>query len=374
MTVQTARTTAAADASDTAGRGPLWETAQTATDYWNDSCSIEELTYAIERGAVGATSNPTIVGQVLNKEMHLWRARIDEIVAEHPTWTEDDVAWRLIEEMAVRASKLLLPVFQREGGRKGLLSIQTNPKFYRDAARITEQLMHFQSLAPNMQVKVPATHAGIQAIEDATAAGVSINATVCFTVPQSIAVAEAVERGLTRRERAGEDISRISPVCTVMVGRLEDWMQALVNRDGIVVDPGALHWAGVACFKHAYAIYQERGYRARLLSAAYRHHLHWSELIGGDIVMTIPYAWQRQFNASDIEVVSRIHNPIPDGIVDQLYDHLPDFRRAYDVDGMSTEEFDTYGATVRTLRGFIASYQDLVAVIRDFMLPNPDVK
>ena len=373
MTVQTERTTAAAE-SDTAGHGPLWETAQTATDYWNDSCSIEELTYAIERGAVGATSNPTIVGQVLRQEMPLWRDRIGAIIAEHPTWTEDDVAWRLIEEMAVRASKLLLGVFEREGGRKGLLSIQTNPKFYRDAARITEQLMHLHSLAANMQVKVPATHAGIEAIEDATAAGVSINATVCFTVPQSIAVAEAVERGLRRREQGGEDTSRMSPVCTIMVGRLDDWMQALANRDGIVIDPGALHWAGVACFKHAYAIYNERGYRARLLSAAYRHHLHWSELIGGDIVMTIPYAWQRQFNSSDIEVVPRIDNPIPDGVVDQLYDHFPDFRRAYDADGMSTEEFDTYGATVRTLRGFIASYQDLVAVVRDFMLPNPDIK
>ena len=66
-------------------KSPLHETVSTtATDYWNDSCSIEELTYAIEHGAVGATSNPTIVGEVLKKEMHLWRDRIGEIVAEHP--------------------------------------------------------------------------------------------------------------------------------------------------------------------------------------------------------------------------------------------------------------------------------------------------
>ena len=118
-----------------------------------------------------------------------------------------------------------------------------------------------------------------------------------------------------------------------MVGRLDDWMQALANRDGIVIDPGALHWAGVAASSTPMRSINERGYRARLLSAAYRHHLHWSELIGGDIVMTIPYAWQRQFNSSDIEVVPRIDNPIPDGVVDQLYDHFPDFRRAYDATG-----------------------------------------
>ena len=135
---------------------PLAQTAALGTDYWNDSCSIEELTYAVERGAVGATSNPTIVGEVLSREMHLWRERIAEIIAQNPTSTEDDIAWQLIEEMAVRASKLLLPVFEREGGRKGRLSIQTNPKFFRDPVRVAAQALHFNDLAPNMQVKLPA--------------------------------------------------------------------------------------------------------------------------------------------------------------------------------------------------------------------------
>jgi transaldolase len=179
-------------------RSPLHETvATTATDFWNDSCSLEELAYAIEHGAVGATSNPTIVGEVLKKEWALWSDRIGELVAEAPTATEDDVAWRLIEEMAVKASRLLVPVH-------GRLSIQTNPKLYRDTDRLVEQGLHFASLAPNVQVKVP------------------------------------------------------------------------------------------------------------------------------------------------------------------------DFRRAYEPDGLTVDEFDSFGATVRTLRGFIASYQELVATVRDVMLPNPD--
>jgi transaldolase len=357
------------------GKDPLHQTASTtATDYWNDSCSVEELTYAIERGAVGATTNPTIVGEVLKKEMHLWRERIGKIVSENPTWTEDEITWRLIEEMAMRGAELLLPVFEREGGKKGRISIQTDPRLYRDSARITEQALRFSALAPNMQVKIPVTCAGVQAIEEVTAAGVNINATVCFTVPQALAVAEAVERGLQRREAAGEDVASMTPVCTLMVGRLDDWMEVLVKRDGVVADPGIVHWAGIACMKKAYGIVRERGYRTRLLAAAYRHHLHWSELIGGDVVLTIPYSWQRLFNDSDIEVVPRMDDPVPETIVNELYRRFPDFRRAYDVDGMSPEEFDSYGAASRTLRGFIASYHDLVAVIRDFMLPNPDVK
>jgi transaldolase len=347
--------------------------ATTATDYWNDSSSVEELAYAVARGATGATSNPTIVGEVLKKELHLWRDRIPEIIGQNPTWTEDEVTMKLFEEISVRGAQVLLPVFEREGGKKGRLSIQTNPKLYRDAARITEQAVHFGALAPNMQVKVPGTKAGIQAAEDATAAGVTVNVTVCFTVPQALAAGEAIERGLRRREAEGEDVSPMSPVVTMMVGRLDDWIQVLVKRDGVLVDPGYPHWAGIACLKKAYPIFQERGYRARLLAAAYRHHLHWTELIGGDIVLTMPHAWQRLFNESDLEVVPRMDEPVPVQIVDELYRRFPDFRRAYDPDGMAVEEFDSYGATVRTLRSFIASYQDLVATVRDYMLPNPDV-
>ena len=64
---------------------PLQQTvATTPTDLWNDSCSIAELTYAIEHGAVGATSNPTIVEQVLRQERHLWDDRIRNLVVEKP--------------------------------------------------------------------------------------------------------------------------------------------------------------------------------------------------------------------------------------------------------------------------------------------------
>jgi len=357
-------------------KSPLHQTVSTTvTDYWNDSCSIEELTYAIGHGAVGATSNPTIVLSVIKKEIHLWRDRIAEIIVQNPTWSEVDVTWKVFEEVGVKGAEQLLPVFEREAGKKGRLSIQTNPANYRTADAIVAQALHFDSLAPNIQVKAPVTKAGLKAIEEATCQGININATVCFSVPQSIAVAEAVERGLDRRTAAGHDISQMSPVCTIMVGRVDDWMQALAERDGIIVNPDYLVWPGIAVFKKAYQLYQERGYRARLLAAAYRHHLHWSELIGGDVILTIPYEWQLRFNASDIEVKERMHIPVTPEIIDGLYRNFPDFRMAYDEDGMTVDEFDTYGANVRTLRGFIKSYHDLQALIREeYMLPNPDVK
>lgn len=347
---------------------------QFPTDYWNDSCSVEELTYAIGHGAVGATSNPTIVLNVLKNEMYLWKDRIQELIKENPTWSESEITWKLIEEMSAHAASLLRPIYDQYKGKRGRLSIQTNPAFYRNAAAITGQAAHFNLLAPNMIVKIPVTKAGIKAIEEATYRGISINATVSFTVPQAIAVAEAVERGLDRRAAEGQSIKEMAPVCTIMVGRTDDWMKVLAKRDEIDIDASYLDWAGIACMKKAYEIYRQRGYRARLLSAAYRHLGHWSEFIGGELIVSLPYEWQLKANESDIEVRERMSDPVDSQFIHAMYQKIPDFRRAYDEDGMTVDEFDTYGATVRTLRGFITSAHDLMGEVRNFMLPNPDVK
>jgi transaldolase len=346
----------------------------TATDYWNDSCAVAELEYAVERGATGATSNPVIVGEVMKKEKDHWVPRVREIAAEHPTWSEVEITWALIEEMGVRGAGILQPVFEREDRRKGRLSLQTNPANYRDPVRMADQAVHFSSLAPNIQVKFPATAAGLQALEDATARGVVINATVAFTVAQALAVGEAVDRGLARYEAAGGDTSRFSPVCSLMIGRLDDWMKVLVERDDLAVHPDATNWAGIAVFKRGYALYQERGYRTRLLAAAYRHRLHWTELVGADVVLTMPHSWQVRFNNSGIDLEERIGVPVDAHIVDDLRRRVPDFVRAYEPDGLAIDEFASFGAAARTLRGFVASYHDLQGVVRDIVLPNPDLR
>ena len=130
---------------------------------------------------------------VLKKEFDAWKGTLRRLIDENPTATEDVIAWKLIEEMGLRGAEMLLPVFERERHLKGRLSMQTNPVNYRNSPSLVEQAIHFNGLAPNIQVKIPATAAGIAAIEEATRLGVNINATVSFTLPQAIAVAEAVE-------------------------------------------------------------------------------------------------------------------------------------------------------------------------------------
>jgi transaldolase len=353
-------------------RSPLHKMTQTTpTVLWNDSAAIDELTYAIEHGAVGATCNPVIAMAVLAGDATTWRPRTEALLRELPTATEDTIAWKLVEELSIRAAKLLEPIFETQGGRNGRLSIQTDPRFFRDSDAIVEQALKFSRLAPNMIVKIPVTRAGIPAIEEATYQGVSINATVCFTLPQCIAVAEAVERGLRRREHDGNDIASMGPVCTIMVGRLDDWLRVVMERERIAIDPGYLEWAGVAVFKKTYAIFRERGYRIRLLSAAFRNHMHWSEFIGADAVVSPTSAWQKRINASDIDVIPRIDIPVDPRVVNGLLAHFQDFRRAYTENGLSVDEFDTFSATRHTLRQFCAACGDLNAFVREVMIPDP---
>jgi len=353
---------------------PLGRTvATTATDIWNDSCAVDELEYAISYGAVGATANPTIVADVWKADPAHWRSRVHAIEDERPDATEIDLAWSIVEEMSLRAAPLLLPAFEASGGRHGRLSMQTDPTLFRSFDRMLAQGERFASLAPNIVVKFPATAVGVRVMEEATYRGVSVNATVSFSVAQAVAAGEAVERGLRRRESEGLSVDDMGPVITVMMGRLEDWLRVQTERDGIVADPTALPWSGVAVFKRTVGEFQTRGLRARPLGAAIRHHLHWTELIGGDVVITLPAVWQRRFNASSIEVRPRMEEPIDQGILDELRNRFPDFVRAYEPDGLTPAEFDAFGPSARTLRAFVGSYHDLLHQVGDALVPNPDL-
>ena len=91
-------------------------------------------------------------------------------------------------------------------------------------------------------------------------------------------------------------------------------------------------------------------------------------------MLTLPAVWQRRFNGSDIEVRPRSHIPVDPAIIARLEEHFPDFVRAYEPDGLSIDEFDTWPPTVRTLRGFTASWHELLALIAEALLPDPDKK
>jgi len=339
-------------------------TAELGTDFWNDSCALGELAEAVEHGAVGATSNPVIVGQVVEGDREAWVPVIDGFVASMPEATENELAWALIGEMARRASALLLPSHRSSGKLAGYLSVQVDPRLFRDAHRMVEQATTIARLAPNIAVKVPATEAGLAVIETLTGRGVRINATVCTTFPQAVACAEAVERGLGHAREAGLDITTLRPNVTIMVGRLDDHLRRVMEARRVTIAPGSIDWAGIAVFKKAHREFRARGYRSQLLAAAFRHHLHWFELVGEGVAQTIPYAWWTRFNASGLEPGSSLDRPVDPSIVEELLDRLPDFRVAYGEEPLLPAAFASFGASAHTLQQFLGGAARLDEIVR----------
>jgi transaldolase len=351
----------------------LYAAANCKTVLWNDSADPKELAESISWGAVGATCNPVIALTALKADEKLWSDRIKAFATANPTSTDDEIGWAMVRELSIAAARLLEPAFEKYNGKNGRLSIQTDPRLHRNSEALVKQAIEFSQIAKNIIVKIPVMGEVIDAFEEATYKGVSINATVSFSVAQTIAVAEAVERGLLRREAEGLDTSQMGPVCTIMVGRTDDWVKVSAERADISIDPAIMDWAGIAAFKNAYKIFQERGYRTRLLAAAFRNHMHWSELLGGDTVISPPYAWQVSINSSEIVPdLNSINNPIEDRILQPLLSKSAEFRKAYEPDGLQISDFSNYGATTRTLRGFLQATNDLESFVRDVLIPDPD--
>jgi transaldolase len=345
----------------------MQQTAALGVDFWNDSCARRELEDAAQHGAVGATSNPVIVHAAVDGDRPRWLPVLDRLIAGRPEATEDDIAWALVAALAEDAAAVLAPVHQASSGRKGYVCVQVSPKIYRSTRAMVDHGVELAALAPNVAVKCPTTREGIAAMEELTARGINVNATVSFTVPQALAVADALERGIDRALAAGASPERLHPYVTIMIGRLDDHLKRVVDRDGIALDRGALDWAGIAVFKEARRLFAARGYRSTLLAAAYRHERHWSELVGDGVIQSIPYPWWTQFNAKGAPPRRTLDTPVEPAILAALQT-IPDFRRAYGADGMKPEEFAGYGASVHTLRQFLGGYQQLVELVRDRML------
>jgi transaldolase len=354
----------AAAAPTASGPSRLRQMAALGADWWNDSCDLKELAAAVAAGAVGATSNPVIVSAAVAEDRARWIPVLDQIVRDYPAETEDELAWRLIAQIGREAAAILQPIFARTQGEKGFLSMQVSSKYYPSRDRMIEQGVFLASLAPNIAIKAPAVAPGIAAMEEMTARGIRVNATVSFSVAQAVACAEAIERGLALAPNRGT----IHPYVTIMIGRVDDQIKRAEAVLKTGVDPAFFEWAGVAVFRRAAQLFRERGYQATLLCAAYRSEKHWAEIIGPNVLQSIPYKWWRQFDAASQAVRVTIDDPVDDTIISALARHFPDFRAAYEEDQLSLPQFVHYGASIHTLNQFLGGYAQLLEIVRSRML------
>jgi transaldolase len=243
------------------------------------------------------------------------------------------------------------------------LCVQVSPKFYRSPALMIEQAKALAKIAPNVAIKIPATEAGLAAMEETVAAGINVNATVSFSVAQAVAVAEAFERGMKKAEAWKLDLSELHPYVTIMVGRVDDMLKRAKDKRGVDAAAESLAWAGIAVFKRAHRIFQEKRYRSTLLAAAYRHEGHWSQLIGDDVILSMPYKWWKQFNESATEPTRSIGKPVETAVLREL-NKFDEFRQAYEPGALQPSEFVRFDASASTLNEFLEGYQKLLGLVR----------
>jgi transaldolase len=327
-----------------------WVIENTRTKWWHDSAESGELDLGLERGAVGVTTNPFLANIAVNRNRELWGQAINDITARD--LAPEARAEALTHIAVTRAAAKLLPRFEASGRQSGYVCAQVNPVRAADRDCMYTMAKRFHAWAPNIAVKLPATAAGLDVLENCVAEGITITATVSFTLPQVLAIAERHRAGVKRAKEAGVEPGKCFAV--IMIGRLDDYLREVAHDNNAQVSEADIRQAGLAVTKRAYRIYEDEGYEAVLLVAALRGDYHLTELAGADLVMSIHPTSQELFVAKHHPREERIDNPIPSDVIDRLR-QMPEFVRAYEPDGMTANEFIGFGATQRTLGQFCES-------------------
>lgn len=327
-----------------------WLLEHTQTTWWHDSADPAELDLALARGAVGVTTNPVLASTALTKNRTRWSAAIERALARH--LPPEQKAESLMQIAVTQAAEKLQPEFAARRGQSGFVCAQVNPARAGERDCMQPMARRFHAWAPNVAVKLPATAAGLDVLEDCIAEGMTVTATVSFTVPQVIAIAERHRAGIGRARANGLEPGRCFAV--IMIGRLDDYLREVARDARASVAESDICHAGLAVAKRAYAIYRERGYEATLLVAALRGSYHLTQLAGAALIMSVHPTYQEMFVANDYPREPRIDEPVAAEIIERLQ-QLPDFVRAYDRDGMAPSEFVSFGLTQRTLSQFTES-------------------
>ncbi len=375
------------------GLDPWWDSSPLIFDAWREEvlarlsgsareeraqqlARLFDRAHPAESVFVGVTTNPPLSLQAIQKDPATWNAVVDDLVRAHPASTAEDLFWPVYREVVRRGAEFVRPIFDATGHKKGYISGQVDPRAYDDLQEMVRQAIQMHQVGPNVMVKLPGTKEGILAIELVTAMGVPTNATLVFTLPQMIQVAEAVRRGLARARANGVDLSCWRSVCTMMLGRFEDAkpMKAQAAERGIELSESDIRWAGPAIFKKAYRLYRQRGYESKCLAASMRLGptingrqtvRHLEELAGGDVVATIfpniVEAWLDGYEGQAIE--PRIEQDPPASVLEKLL-QIPYFREAYEEDGLTPDQFNTHAAVQETSTSFRQASYDLLGYIQ----------
>ncbi len=229
---------------------PMESLLATGTKLWLDSIDPDLVRLNRATGATGATSNPIIVADLLATGR--FDAEIVRLV--HEGLDDSAIAWQVTDAMVRDAQQVFLPVWEQTGGNDGYVSFEVDPLLedpelnLPHTKRVEEYVRlgrHWSAGHRNRMIKVPATPAGLDALEDLVAAGVTVNATLIFSSRQYQRARDAVWRGAKRRP----SLDGFKSVYSIFVSRLDVYTEKAVPQ----LSPAAQGMVGILNAKRIWA-------------------------------------------------------------------------------------------------------------------------
>lgn len=204
----------------------------TGTKVWLDSIMPSEVKKNFARGITGATSNPTIIGEIIST------GDFDHLISQHIEQGLDDttIAWQMTDYLVLHAQKTFRPIWDKTHGNDGYVSFELDPLLEDTAHPIphAQRVAQYKALAarwsanhPNRMIKVPATPAGLEALEDIAAAGITINVTLMFTLNQYRIARDAIWRGAQRRK---DGLKHFKSVYSIFISRSDAYIAKNVSQ------------------------------------------------------------------------------------------------------------------------------------------------
>lgn len=328
----------------------------------------EEPDHSVFRGC---TTNPPLSWKAIQADTQFWNSWIDVQIQTHSDFDVHALTWLTYKEVVKRGAEMYMPIFEASNGRFGWISGQLDPRLIVETDQMIRDAEELSALSPNVMIKVPASKEGIKVVRALNARAISTNTTVCFTLPQIMASAEATMKGIEIAQANNIDLSCWRAVITMMIGRLTEHsvldMQA--ERRNMRLSWQDKHLFGLAVFKRAYRLLSEGGFASKMLACSMRHGplvagkmRFWDVqmLAGGDIVYTCPpYVLEPLFECGDDLIFKpEIENEIPAEVLHKI-SKIPYCIQAYDPNGMALEQFNDHPATVSTVENFSKGFTGL---------------
>jgi transaldolase len=199
---------------------------ETESCWWNDSAVLQDMDEAINNGATGVTTNPILVSRSLYANDDFWRPYLQSAKG----LKKSDKVEEIIRCITVKIASKFLPIYETTGGRQGYVCAQVDPTKQSDTEAMVAMGKRLVQWAPNIALKLPATKAGLDAIEELAALGYTTVGTVSFTTPQAVEIARRQQLGIERAKAAG--IHTKAAFSVIMVGRLDDYLRDVIRYMG----------------------------------------------------------------------------------------------------------------------------------------------